>query len=153
MPRSNRAYRKRREVARIVGSLRGLPQFFIGALYNLRRAGLADTEVRRAYERCRIWTANARKRGAGECECGCQTRLPVNAVNAQQVSVWCLDHCKHTKTFRGILYQRCNMEIGAGDRRRKLAHVNYVLAHEARLWIAESDVVCRDEFQAVGAIE
>jgi hypothetical protein len=153
MRRSNRADRRRREVTRIVGSLRGLPTFFINGLYNLHRAGLADSEILCAYQRCRAWTGKAKKTELGECECSCRTRLPVDAVNAQGKSVWNLDHCKYTKTFRGILFQRCNREIGDGNRKRKLGHASYVEAHEARLRIAESNCEWSNEFQAVGAIE
>ena len=93
MRRSNRTDRKVREVARIVGSLRGLPKFFVNGLYNLLRAELPDAEIILAYQRCRAWTAKAKQRGYGECEC-CGTRLPVDAVNAQGVSIWNLDHCR-----------------------------------------------------------
>jgi len=77
----------------------------------------------------------------------------MNKVNAQKVSVWNLDHDPHTKTFRGILYQRCNREIGDGNRRRKWAHAQYIESHEARLRLDNSEFVYRDEFQTVGAIE
>jgi hypothetical protein len=76
----------------------------------------------------------------------------MNKVNAQKVSVWNLDHDPHTKTFRGILYQRCNREIGDGNRQRKLGHASYVEAHEMRLRNAESDFEWSNEFQATGAI-
>jgi hypothetical protein len=75
----------------------------------------------------------AEKSGAGQCECPCGMQLPVVAVNGQGQSVWHLDHDPRTKTFRAILFERCNREIGDGDRSRKFGHAEYVLAHEARL--------------------
>src|SRR6266446_4395184 len=150
MRRSNRADRRRREVTRIVGSLRGLPSFFVNGLYNLHRAGLLDSEIVQGYQRCRAWTKNAKRNGYGKCEC-CGTRLPINRVNAQEVSVWNLDHDPHTTTFRGILYQRCNREIGDGNRERKLAHVSYIESHKARLHETEHREV-RDEFMQSGAL-
>lgn len=77
--------------------------------------------------------------------------LAVNAVNAQGVSIWNLDHCRHTNTFRGILHERCNREIGDGNRERKRAHVGYIEAHEARLKL-EHEKVDRDEFLSAGAL-
>jgi len=155
MRRSKPTRRERswREVETIVGpGLSQLPEFFRNGLYRLLRAQLPNSEIVRAYERCRIWVAKA-KDGFGECECGCGTRLLVGAVNGQSISVWNLDHDKNTQTFRGILYARCNTEIGSGDRKRKWAHVDYVESHEVRLRIDTSEFVCRDEFQAVGATE
>jgi hypothetical protein len=150
MRRSNRADRKVREVARIVGSLRSLPNFFVNGLYNLLRAGLPNAEIILACQRCRAWTAKAKRSGYGECEC-CGTRLAVDAVNAQGVSIWNLDHCRHTNTFRGILHERCNREIGDGNRERKRAHVGYIEAHESRLRI-EHEKFDRDEFLSAGAL-
>jgi hypothetical protein len=150
MPRrSNRADRKRREVARIVGSLRGLPTFFVNGLCNLKRAGLPDAEIRLAYQRCHLWTAQAKKDGFGGCEC-CGMRLPVSEVNKQNVSVWNLDHCKHSRTFRGVVDQRCNRELGDGNRKRKWSHAEYVEAHESRL--RQESGVDLWEFQKPGAM-
>ena len=152
-----RADRRRREVERIVSSVRGLPKFFINGLYNLRRAGLPHSEIIRAFERCRAFTARANKNGGvGECECGCGAQYPINAVNRQGISVWNLDHCKLTRTFRGVLTSKCNREIGSGDRRRKFAHASYVLAHETRLQIEEEAAQQSghwlDEFLQPGAL-
>jgi hypothetical protein len=146
--RRNRAWR---EVSEIVGSLDGLPPFFRNGLYSLTRAGLSDLELRLAYERCRAWMARAEKSGAGQCECPCGMQLPVAAVNGQRQSVWHLDHDPRTKTFRGILFERCNREIGDGDRGRKWSHVEYIESHEARLHI-EADSVYANEFQQPGAV-
>ncbi len=76
----------------------------------------------------------------------------MDAVNAQGQSVWHLDHDPKTKTFRGILYQRCNHEIGDGDRQRKWAHVEYVESHEARLPTEAAFVGDGNEFGAPGAV-
>jgi hypothetical protein len=133
--RRNRAWR---EVSEIVGSLDGLPANFRNGLYCLTRAGLPDDEIRLAHQRACSWLAKA-KNGIGECECSCGTKLPVDAVNSQRQSVWCLDHDPRTKRFRGVLFEQCNREIGDGDRHRKIAHVDYVLANDARL--AQTDVV------------
>jgi hypothetical protein len=142
------------QVEKVVGrGLSQLPAFFKNGLYALIRAGLPDAEILRAYQRCRAWHWKSKKDGYGQCECPCGTRCAVNAVNAQGVSVWNLDHCKYTKTFRGILFARCNVEIGDGNRKRKSAHLSYVESHETRLRIDNSEFVCRNEFQAVGAIE
>jgi hypothetical protein len=149
MRRSNRADRKVREVARIVGSLRGLPNFFINGLYNLLRAELPDSEIILAYQRCRAWTAEAKKRGYGECEC-CGARLPVDEVNRQNISVWNLDHDKHSRTFRGVVDQRCNRELGDGNRKRKWSHAEYVEAHESRL--RQESEVDLWEFRTPGAL-
>jgi len=156
MRRSKLTRRERswREVEAITGiGVYRLSAFFRNGLYSLIRAGLPDAEIIHAFTRCRAWTIKAKKSGLGECECSCGTRLPVDAVNAQGKSVWNLDHCKYTKTFRGILFQRCNREIGDGNRKRKLGHASYVEAHEARLRIADGDYEWSNEFQAVGAIE
>ncbi len=149
----NRRERSWAQVERIVGpGLSQLPEFFRTGLYGLIRSGLPDREIIHAYKRCRAWIKKA-KDGFGECECGCGTRMPVNAVNGQDISVWNLDHDRRTKTFRGILYQRCNREVGSGSRARKWAHVNYVEAHEARLREdRDGGGVVRDEFQTRGAI-
>ncbi len=80
--RETRARQERgwRQVARITGAgLFDLPEFFRTGLYKLIRGGLADAEIVRAYERCRAWLAKV-KDGAGECECGCGTKRPVDAV-------------------------------------------------------------------------
>lgn len=148
---SNRRERSWTQVEKIVGrGLSHLPEFFRNGLYALIRAGLPNAEIILAYQRCRAWITKAKRNGYGECEC-CGTRLPVNAVNAQGVSIWNLDHDPHTKTFRGVLHQRCNREIGDGNRERKFAHVNYIESHKARLLESEHRDV-RDEFQAEGAI-
>ncbi len=149
--RETRARKERgwRQMAEIVGTgLYALPESFRNGLVKLRRNGLPDSEIVRAYERCGAWLAKA-KNGIGECECGCGTKCPVDAVNAQGNSIWHLDHDKHRKTFRGILFERCNREIGDGT--RKLAHVGYVLAHEARLPSESAFVRDRNEFLASGA--
>jgi len=153
--RETQARKKRawREVARITGAgLYSLPSFFANGLYRLLRSGLPDAEILRAYERCQAWAARA-KDGIGQCECGCETKRPVNAVNLQGQSVWHLDHDPHRKTFRGVLFERCNRELGDGDRARKFAHASYTLAHEARL--PDEAVLVRDgdEFQAAGAVD
>jgi len=140
-------------VEKVVGrGLSKLPEFFRNGLYALIRAGLPDAEIILAYQRCRAWITKAKKNGYGECEC-CGTRLAVDAVNAQGVSIWNLDHCRHTKTFRGILHERCNREIGDGNRKRKWAHVGYIEAHEARLNNVEHDDVLQNEFQSDGATQ
>lgn len=147
-----RARRERgwREVERIVGpGLYGLPEFFRNGLYRLGRSGLSDCELIRAYEVCGGWFAEAKRSGFGKCQCPCGTHLAVDTVNAQGQSVWHLDHDPHTKTFRGILFERCNREIGDGDRERKWAHVNYIEAHEARL--PAETVFVGNEFEAPGA--
>jgi len=146
--RRNRAWR---EVSEIVGSLDGLPAFFRNGLYSLTRAGLSDAEIRRAFERCRAWVARV-KDGVGECECGCGTKRPVDAKNAQGQSVWCMDHDSQRKMFRGVLYQKCNTELGDGAADRKMAHASYALAHGARL--PDEAVFVRDanEFGAAGAV-
>jgi hypothetical protein len=149
MRRSNRADRKVREVARIVGSLRSLPNFFVNGLYNLLRAGLPNAEIILACQRCRAWTAKAKRSGYGECEC-CGARLRVDEVNKQNVSVWNLDHCKHTRTFRGVVDQRCNRELGDGNRKRKWSHAEYVEAHESRL--RQESEVDLWEFRTPGAM-
>ncbi len=129
-----------------------LPSFFANGLYRLLRSGLPDAEILRAYERCQAWAARA-KDGIGQCECGCETKRPVNAVNAQGQSVWHLDHDPHRRTFRGVLFERCNRELGDGDRARKFAHASYTLAHESRLPEAETAFVGDgNEFGAAGAI-
>jgi hypothetical protein len=141
-----------REVEKIVGpGLLKLPEFFRNGLYRLLRAELADNEIVRACERCQAWFATAKETGFGRCECGCDTYRVVNSVNKQGQSVWFLDHDPVKKRFRGILFERCNREIGDGDRQRKWAHVNYVEAHEARM--PEETVLVRDgnEFGAPGA--
>ena len=149
LARRRRAWR---EVSYIVGSLDGLPAFFKNGLYSLTRAGLPDCEIRRAFERCGAWVARV-KDGVGECECGCGTKRPVDAKNAQGQSVWCLDHDGQRKAFRGVLYQKCNTELGDGTARRKMAHASYALAHDARLAEAET-ALTRDanEFGAAGAV-
>ncbi len=129
-----------------------LPVFFKNGLYRLHRGGLADAEIVRAFERCQAWYARA-KDGFGECDCGCETKRPVNTVNAQGQSVWHLDHDPHRKTFRGVLFERCNRELGDGDRARKFAHASYTLANEARLPDEAVLVRDRDEFQAAGAVD
>ncbi len=130
-----------------------LPEFFRTGLYKLTRGGLADAEVSSAFVRCQAWFADAKKNGFfGRCECPCGVRLPVDAKNAQGTSVWHLDHDKHRKTFRGILFQRCNREIGDGDRERKWGHAEYIEANEARLPEETTMVQDRNEFQAAGAI-
>src|SRR5882762_2924318 len=98
--RETRARQERgwRQVARVVGAgLFDLPEFFRTGLYRLTRGGLPDAEIVRAYERCRAWLAKV-KDGAGECECGCGAKRPVDAVNTQGQSIWHLDHDKHRKT-------------------------------------------------------
>jgi len=153
--RETQARKKRawREVARITGAgLYSLPSFFANGLYRLLRSGLPDAEILRAYERCQAWAARA-KDGIGQCECGCETKRPVNAVNLQGQSVWHLDHDPHRKTFRGVLFERCNRELGDGDRARKFAHASYTLAHEARVPEAETAFVGDgNEFGAAGAV-
>jgi len=150
--RLNRRERSWREVAKIVGAgVQRLPEFFRNGLYGLTRAGLPDPEIILAFKRCRAWTASAKKNGYGECECGCGTKLPVNAVNVQRKSIWHLDHDRRTKTFRGILYQKCNRQVGSGDRVRKLAHFSYVESHAARLQ-EPHDTDVADEFQKPGAM-
>ena len=151
--RETRARRKRawREIEKIVGAdLYDLPTFFCNGLYRLRRAGLSNAVILRAFERCQAWLAKA-KDGVGECECGCGTKRPVNAKNAQKQAVWHLDHDPKRKAFRGVLFERCNREIGSGDRERKWNHVAYIEAHEARM--AEETALVRDgnEFGAPGA--
>jgi hypothetical protein len=141
-----------RQIEKITGpGLYDLPEFFRNGLYRLSRGGLPNAEIVRAYERCGAWLAKA-KNGVGKCECGCETRRRVDSVNAQRNSIWHLDHDKHRKTFRGILFERCNRELGDGNRERKWAHVNYVEAHEARL--PEETALIRDgnEFGAAGAV-
>jgi hypothetical protein len=145
--RRNRAWR---EVQKIVGSLNGLPASFKNGLYSLTRAGLPDDEIRLAHQRACSWLARA-KNGIGECECSCGTKLPVDAVNSQGQSVWHLDHDPRTKRFRGVLFERCNREIGDGDRGRKWSHVEYIESHEARLHV-EADSVYANEFQQPGAV-
>ena len=129
-----------------------LPEFFRNGLYRLTRSGLPDAEIMLAYQRCRAWYAKAKVAGYGTCECGCQTKRSVNATNSQDQSVWCLDHDKRTRLFRGVLYQQCNVEIGIGDMRRKMAHAGYALAHESRS--PEETALMRDanEFGAAGAV-
>ena len=149
--RRNRAWR---EIEKIVGpGLFDLPAFFKNGLYRLHRGGLTDAEIVRAFERCHAWVARTMENGLGECECGCGTKHPVGAVNGQGQSVWCLDHDPSKKAFRGILHQRCNMELGDGNRQRKWAHVNFIEAHETRLPEEAALVRDRDEFQATGAVD
>jgi hypothetical protein len=151
--RANRRERSWAQVAQIVGpGVYDLPDFFKNGLYSLARAGLPDSEIVLAFKRCRAWIKTAMKNGYGECECDCGTELPVDAANAQNISVWNLDHDNRTKTFRGILFQKCNRQMGSGDRARKWAHYGYIEAHEARLRQNEGDVVVRDEFQKPGAM-
>src|SRR6267154_3042426 len=148
--RRNRAWR---EIEKIVGpGFYDLPAFFKNGLYRLHRGGLTDAEIVRAFERCQAWAARA-KDGIGQCECGCETKRPVETVNGQGQSVWHLDHDPHRKTFRGVLFERCNRELGDGDRARKFAHASYTLAHEARLPEETALVRGRDEFQAAGAVD
>ena len=152
--RTTRNERRWCEIEKITGPLDDLPTFFKHGLYHLRnRSSLADSELVRAFERCRAWLARAKKDGAGSCECGCGTRMAVEAVNAKGQSVWCLDHDKRNRQFRGLLFWRCNLEIGDGDRERKMAHASYALAHEARLPEETAFVRDRDEFQATGAVD
>jgi hypothetical protein len=144
-----------REVARIVGAgLFDLPEFFRNGLYRLTRSGLPKDQILLAYQRCESWHARAKKNGGiGECECSCQTRQSMDAKNAQGQSIWCLDHDPHRKVFRGVLYQKCNVEVGDGDRARKFAHASYALAHEARIPEETALVRDRNEFQAPGAVD
>lgn len=130
--RSTRDSRRWAELEKIVGpGVRQLSISFRHGLYHLRsRSSLADSELVLAYQRCRAWLART-KNGIGECECGCQTKMAVDAKNAKKQSVWCLDHDPLTKTFRGVIHERCNREIGDGT--RKWVHAAYVDAHEARL--------------------
>jgi len=141
------------EVARIVGAgLFELPSSLKNGLYRLHRE-LSDAEVVLAFARCRAWYAKAKVAGYGECECGCKTRRSISAVNSQGQSVWCLDHDKRTRLFRGVLYQQCNVEIGIGDMRRKMAHAGYALAHESRSPEETAWSRDRDDFQTAGAFE
>jgi hypothetical protein len=150
----NRRQRSWSQVGKIVGpGLTALPEFFRTGLYGLIRSGLPDAEIILAFKRCCSWCKKA-KDGVGTCECGCGTKMLVGAVNGKGVSVWNLDHDKHTKTFRGILFARCNHEVGSGSRTRKWAHVEYIESHLARLQIdsSSSDCVGLNEFQAPGAV-
>ena len=136
-------------MAEIVGTgLYALPESFRNGLVKLRRNGLPDSEIVRAYERCGAWLAKA-KNGIGECECGCGTKCPVDAVNGQGVSIWHLDHSRVHRKFRGILTARCNHEVGDGDRQRKWSHAEYIEAHEARE--RREEIVFDNDFQRPGA--
>lgn len=128
---STRDERRWRQIARIVGpGLYDLPRSLAHGLYHLKaRGGLSDAEIRLAFERCKAWVARAKKNGIAECECGCGMQLPIDAVNRQGQSVWHLDHCKRTRTFRGITHERCNLEIGDGNPGRKQSHADYTRAH------------------------
>ena len=57
----------------------------------------------------------------------------MHTVNAQKKSIWHLDHDRRTKAFRGVLFQKCNRQIGSGNRERKWAHVGCIESHGARL--------------------
>ncbi|HEV2194051.1 MAG TPA: hypothetical protein VGR55_00575 [Candidatus Acidoferrum sp.] len=137
----------------IVGPLHQLPVFFRNGLYRLWRSGLSDAELQLAAKRCRQWIARARKNGYGTCECPCGTKLSVDTKNNQGISIWCLDHCEYTKTFRGILHESCNREVGSGDRQRKIGHSNYVLAHEARVQQDAPVITWQEEFPAPGVLD
>lgn len=147
--RSTRNERRWKEVARIVGpGVHKLPESFRHGLYHLRnRSGLPDPELVLAFNRCKAWLARA-KNGVGECEC-CGMKLPIEAVNTRGQSVWALDHDPRTKTFRGILYFKCNLEIAEGDRQRKWAHASYIDAHQARIRSESTERYAANEFLRV----
>lgn len=150
--KSTRDSRRWAELEKVVGpGIHKLPAFFRHGLYHLRnRSSLPDSELVLAFNRCRAWLARARD-GAGTCECGCATRLPVTAKNAKRQSVWCLDHDPLTKTFRGIIHERCNREIGDGI--RKWSHLGYLQAHESRLQPDVPVVQWQTEFPAPGVLD
>lgn len=156
--RSTRDERRWRQIAAIVGDgLYGLPRSLAHGLYHLKaRGGLADDEVRLAFQRCKAWVARAKKNGIAECECGCGMQLPLDGVNRKGQSIWHLDHCKRTKTFRGITYERCNLEIGDGDPSRKQSHADYARAHAANRtdWLMDrvNGVGWLAELQVPGAV-
>lgn len=148
--RSTRDSRRWKELEKVVGpGIHELPSSFKHGLYHLRnRSGLPDPELVLVFNRCRAWLARARD-GIGECECGCGTRMPVDAKNANGNSVWNLDHDGQSKTFRGVLYWRCNLEIAEGDRQRKWAHASYIDAHQARIRSESTESYAANEFLRV----